>query len=208
MAMVGNNPGVVGGASQKPDNTGRDWGEAMQIGGITAGAVLGSVLSFGTAAAPLAAAAAVGDSAVIAANVAKDVQQNKTDANEAQRAQQGALDKLRNVQAPAMPTPGGGPVGMQAGGALHNAATPMPGAQVNIPSTKGLDFSGFNKPPAIEQTPGAIQMPEMNFGGTPPPVASDKRVKTRIVQGHGAAEDFLSAVRRMNAWPKDIKDTQ
>lgn len=209
--------GVVTGTAMRPDNTGRDVGEVAAIAGTTVGAIAGSILSFGTAAAPLAAAAATIDAGVIAGRAYQDVQQNQQDANAAQRAQQQGLDAQMQARQ---------------SDKLKQAAIVQPGAHVDKGLQKPLNFKGPDKP--VEQTPGAVTIdpaladtytgdpnapvvaPGMQGAAPAPPPgidpelvgASDRRVKKSVQSGKKAAEDFLSYIRRRGAWPANVKDSK
>lgn len=218
MALAGTNgSGVVTGTAMRPDNTMRDVGEVAAIGATTVGAIAGSILSFGTAAAPLAAAAATIDAGVIAGRAYQDVQQNQQDANAAQRQQQGALDSQMQARQ---------------SDKLKQAAIVQPGAHVD----KGLQNPvNFQAPPMpVGQIPGAVTIDPALAGtftgdpnqfagedtntiggvsGTAVPQdaltgASDRRVKKSVQSGKKAAEDFLSYIRRRGAWPANVKDSK
>lgn len=193
----GNSTGVVGGTPQKTDNTGRDWGEALGIGA----SVIGAILSFGAGSVGTAALA----TGAAAANALQDAEKNKTQAGEQQRSEQGSLDRYQQKNKPIsiqpspseyMSTPGIG-----SGSVLKQGSQVLPGSPSMTGDTSNLNLQGFKRTPMVEQSP----ISQTDTDGT---TFSDRRVKKDVTPGKEDAEDFLSLVRKMNAWPKDIQDVK
>ncbi len=210
MALAGaNGKGVVTGNAMATDNTGRDAGQAIGLGAATAGAVIGSILTWGAATPALAAL----DAAAIGGTIAKDKIEDDADAKVQQRQLQGSLDANMKARQPTTGTGAFTKAGAQAqpGAAVSPIAvkpgvapTPMTPAQTPTAMTEdqGTTFTG-GPGGVTASTPGTDY--QYNKGGMMTQ-ASDRRAKTKIISGDNAAQVFLDIVRRSGTWPAGIKD--
>jgi len=201
----GNNPGTVG-AGQSPgtvappltnyqpaNNTGRDVGDATALGLATAGTIVGSILTWGTATPALIAL----DAAAIGTTIGKDVYQDRQDSLAQQRDLQAKENNATKQQiaaqnsTPAQPSQLSSPAPVQVQGANLG------------PATSGLKAKPDNPPTAPpEQTPVPQNAPDFMVNGTENMTsASDARVKTNVSSGNDPVERFLRLVSEKGLYP-------